>query len=37
MENNKQVIIDSLPEGKLVESNYQIIESPIPKINSGEV
>ena len=37
MENNKQVIIDSLPEGKLVESNYQLIESPIPKINSGEV
>tara|TARA_B110000914_G_scaffold50132_1_gene42931 strand:+ start:2622 stop:3623 length:1002 start_codon:yes stop_codon:yes gene_type:complete len=37
MEKNKQVIIDSLPEGKLVEGNYKIVESPIPKASSGEV
>ena len=34
---NKQVIIDSLPEGKLVADNYRIIESPIPKPDQGEV
>ena len=37
MEMNKQVIIDSLPEGKLVAGNYRIIESPIPKPDKGEV
>ena len=37
MEMNKQVIIDSLPEGKLVADNYRIIESPIPKPDQGEV
>ena len=37
MEKNKQIIIDSLPEGKLVEGNYKIVESPIPKASSGEV
>lgn len=34
---NKQVIIDSLPEGKLVENNYRLVESPISEPNEGEV
>ena len=37
MEKNKQVIIDSLPEGKLVEGNYRLIESSLPQASSGEV
>lgn len=34
---NKQLIIDSLPEGKLSESNYRLVESEIPEISSDEV
>jgi len=34
---NRQVLIDSLPEGKLVESNYKLVESPIPEASEGEV
>ena len=34
---NKQVIINSLPEGKLTESNYRLVESEIPEISSDEV
>ena len=34
---NKQVIIDSLPEGKLTEGNYRLVESEIPEISSDEV
>jgi len=37
MEKNKQVIIDTLPEGKLVEGNYRLIESSLPQASSGEV
>ena len=28
---NKQVLIDSLPEGKLLENNYKLVESEMPK------
>ena len=34
---NKQLIIDSLPEDKLSESNYRLVESEIPEISSDEV
>ena len=34
---NKQVIINSLPVGKLEESNYKIVESDLPKASSDEV
>ena len=34
---NKQVIINSLPEGKLTESNYRLVESEIPEISSDQV
>ena len=34
---NKQVIIDSLPQGKLVESNYKLVDSEIPEVGSDEV
>ena len=34
---NKQVIINSLPEDKLTESNYRLVESEIPEISSDEV
>ena len=34
---NKQVIINSLPEGKLTESNYRLVESEMPEISSDEV
>ena len=37
MEKNKQVIIDTLPEGKLVEGNYRLVESSLPQASSGEV
>ena len=34
---NKQVLIDSLPEGKLVENNYKLVESEMPKASSEEI
>ena len=34
---NNQVIIDSLPKGKLEESNYKLVESEMPKIGSDGV
>ena len=34
---NKQVIINSLPEDKLTESNYRLVESEIPEISSDQV
>lgn len=37
MADNRQVIIDSLPDDKLKESNYRIESSAIPEIGSGEV
>jgi len=33
---NKQVIIDNLPKGKLVEEDYKIIETPVPELKLGE-
>ena len=37
MSKNKQVIIKTLPEGKLTEENYELIESDLPDIGEGEV
>ena len=37
MSKNTQVLIDSLPEGKLSESNYKLVESPMPEASEGEV
>ena len=37
MSKNKQVIIKTLPEGKLTEENYELIESDLPDIEEGEV
>jgi NADPH-dependent curcumin reductase CurA len=34
---NTQVLIDSLPQGKLAADNYRIAESPVPDIGEGEV
>jgi NADPH-dependent curcumin reductase CurA len=34
---NTQVLIDSLPQGKLTADNYRIAESPVPEIGDGEV
>ena len=34
---NTQVLIDSLPQGKLTAENYRIAESPVPEIGDGEV
>ena len=34
---NKQVLIDSLPEGKLLENNYKLVESEMPKASSEEI
>ena len=34
---NHQVIIDSLPQGRLEENNYKLVESEIPKISREEV
>jgi len=34
---NKQVLIDSLPEGKLEENNYKLVESEMPKVSSEEI
>ena len=37
MSKNKQVIIKTLPEGKLTEDNYELIESELPDIGDNEV
>ena len=37
MNKNKQVIIRTLPEGKLTEDNYELIESELPDIGDNEV
>ena len=37
MSKNTQVLIDSLPQGKLSESNYKLVESPMPEASEGEV
>lgn len=34
---NKQVLIDSLPEGKLKESDYKVVRSEVTKPKQGEV
>lgn len=34
---NKQVLIDSLPEGKLKESDYRVVKSEVTKPNQDEV
>ena len=37
MNKNIQVLIDSLPDGKLVESNYKLVESSLNKVSKDEV
>ena len=34
---NKQVLIDSLPEGKLKESDYKVVKSEVTKPKQDEV
>ena len=34
---NRQVLIKSLPEGKLVESNYELVESEMLEIDQNEI
>ena len=34
---NRQVLIKSLPEGKLVESNYELVESQMLEIDQNEI
>ena len=36
MTTNQQVLIDSLPQGKLSTSNYRLAESPMPAPDDGE-
>ncbi len=37
MADNRQVLIDSLPEGRLTESNYRLADAPLPAPGDGEV
>lgn len=37
MTENQQVLIDSIPEGKLAESNYRLEATEVPKLAEGEV
>ena len=37
MAENQQVLIDSLPAGKLTEQNYRLAEAPIPEIGTEEI
>ena len=34
---NRQIIIDSLPEKRLMRENFKIVSAPIPPVNEGEV
>ncbi|MDH3640594.1 MAG: NADP-dependent oxidoreductase [Gammaproteobacteria bacterium] len=37
MTGNQQVLIESLPQGKLTAENYRLAEAPMPEIGDGEV
>jgi len=37
MTTNTQVLIDSLPAGKLTAQNYRLHEAPMPEVGAGEV
>ena len=37
MAQNRQILIDSLPDGKLSTANYRLETTPIPSISEGEV
>ncbi len=37
MSENRQVLIDSLPEGQLTESNYRLETNPVPEPGEGDV
>ena len=37
MPTNHQVLIDSLPKGKLTAQNYRLAESPVPEAGAGQV
>ena len=37
MTSNRQILIDSLPEGKLSHENYRLVEAPVPEPEDGEV
>jgi len=37
MTENQQVLIDSIPQGKLAESDYRLASAPLPKVAEGEV
>jgi len=37
MSANRQVLIDSLPEGKLAADNYKLVSGPMPSVGDGEV
>jgi NADPH-dependent curcumin reductase CurA len=37
MAENRQVLIDSLPDGKLSESNYRLASAAMPTVGDGEV
>ena len=34
---NRQVLIDQLPTGKLLAENYKIVEGPMPEAETGQV
>ncbi len=34
---NRQILIDSLPDGKLAESNYKLVSSTVPGASDGEI
>lgn len=37
MSENRQILIDTLPEGKLEASNYKLVSSPMPSVGDDEV
>ena len=37
MTENQQVLIDSIPQGKLAESDYRLASAPLPTVSEGEV
>ncbi len=37
MTTNRQIVLDSLPEDKLTEANYRLLEGPVPPLEPGAV
>lgn len=34
---NQQILLDNRPQGEAVESNFKLVQSPLPTVGEGQV